>query len=139
MNYLDNNCIKNEVIDKLIEELENYRDTEHYACELAYDLLEGYNIDGTITYSTQEAKQWIKNNFDDLGEIVAEREENGYSTPNLFDNPELFMVVIYLEVANYVMDKCKFINDNWDGTFTLNDKNIYTITKQLRELKDEAE
>lgn len=138
MNYLDNNCIKNEVIDKLIDKLEDYRDTEHYACELAYDLLEGYNIDGSITYNKYEAIQWISNNFGDLEEIVDELQARGLSIPDVFDNPELFMVVIYLEVANYVMDKCKFINDNWNDTFTLNDKNIYTITKQLRELKDEV-
>ena len=41
MEYLENNNIKNEVIEKLIEELENYKDTEVYACDLAYTLLEG--------------------------------------------------------------------------------------------------
>lgn len=62
MEYLKNNEIKNEVIDKLIEELENYKDTEHYGCDLSYDLFEGYNMDRTITYSTYEAKQWVKEN-----------------------------------------------------------------------------
>lgn len=139
MKYLENNNIKNEVIEKLIEELENYKDTEHYGCDLAYDLFEGYNIDGSITYSTYEAKQWIKRNFDDLGEIVEEIQANGLEIPNIFDSPELFMVVIYLEVASYLMGLCEFINENWNQNFMLNDKNILTITKQLSKLKDEAE
>lgn len=137
MEYLENNNIKNEVIEKLIEELENYKDTEHYGCDLAYDLLEGYNMDRTITYSTYIAKEWVKNNFDDLGEIVEEIQANGLEVPNVFNSPELFMVVIYLEVANYLIGQCEFINKNWNDSFILNDKNICTITKQLNQLKDE--
>ena len=136
MRYLENNKIKNEVIDKLIEELENYRDTEHYGCDLAYDLFEGYNVDGTITYSACKAYEWVKNNFDDLDEIVEEIQANGLKIPNVFDNPENFMVVIYLEVASYVMGQCDFISDNWDSTVVLNDVNINKIKKQLEELKD---
>lgn len=136
MEYLENNKIKNEVIEKLIEELENYKDVEVYACDLAYTLLEEYNIDGTITYSTYDAKEWIKNNFNDLGEIVEEIQANGLEVPNVFDRPEAFMVTIYLEVASYLMAQCKFIDEHWDDTIILNDVNISTITKQLKEQKD---
>ena len=139
MKYLENNRIKNEVIDKLIDELENYKDTEHYACDLWLDLLENYNMDGSITYSACKAYEWVKNNFDDLDEIVEEIQANGLEIPNVFDNPESFMVVIYLEVASYVMGRCDFISDNWDNTIVLNDININIIKKQLEELKDNEE
>lgn len=76
--------------------------------------------------------------FEDLGEITEEMQNQGDEIPNVFDNPELFMVVIYLEVANYVIGQCKFVDDNWNDIFTLNEKNINIITKQLEELKDEA-
>lgn len=132
MEYLVKNKIKNEVIEKLIEELENYRDTEHYGCDLAYDLFEEYNIDGSITYSKYEAKEWVENNFEDLDEIVEERRANGLEVPNIFDRPEAFMVVIYLEVASYLVGQCKFINDNWNNIIVLNDKNIHIITRQLK-------
>ncbi len=135
MKYLENNKIKNEVIEKLIEEMENYKDNEVYACDLAYTLFERYNIDGSITYSTYEAKEWIKNNFNDLGEIVEEIQANGLEIPNVFDIPEAFMVVIYLEVASYLMAQCKFIDEHWDDTIILNDVNISTITKQLKNMK----
>ena len=134
MKYLENNKIKNEVIDKLIEEMENYKDTKVYACDLAYTLFEGYNIDGSITYNTYEAKKWIKNNFDDLGEIVEEIQANDLEVPNVFDRPEAFMVVIYLEVASYLMAQCKFIDEHWNDTIILNDVNISTITKQLKDM-----
>lgn len=134
MEYLENNKIKNEVIEKLIEELENYKDTEVYACDLAYTLFESYNYDATITYSTYDAINWIKNNFDDLGEIVEEIQANGLEVPNVFDRPELFMVVIYLEVASYLMGQCKFIDEHWNDTIILNDENIKIIEKQLKEL-----
>ena len=139
MKYLENNNIKNEVIEELIEKLENYEDTEHYGCDLAYDLFERYNIDGSITCNAYEAKQWIKRNFDDLGEIVEEIQANGLEIPNIFDKPESFMVVIYLEVASYLIGLCEFIIENWNEPFMLNNKNIFTIAKQLKELKNEDE
>lgn len=136
MEYLENNKIKNEVIDKLIEELENHKDTEHYVCDLVEDLLEGHNTDGTITYSTYAAKKWIQNNLEDLGEIVKKIHTDELEVPNIFDNPVEFMTIIYTEVAYEVMWQIDFMNDNWSGTCVLNDVNISIIKRQLKELKD---
>lgn len=137
MEYLENNKIKNEVIDKLIVKLYDYKWQEVCGCDLAYKLFEGYSIDGSVTYSTYEAKQWVKNNFDDLDEIVEEIQLKELEIPNVFYNPESFMVIIYLEVADYVMSKCEFISKNWGDEFILNKENIKTIEKELESLKDD--
>ena len=136
--------MKNYVIDLLLNELENYEDTKVYACELAYTLLEGYNIDGSITYNTYDAKEWIKENYDDIGEFL---ENYGFCVGNdnlsslaidIFTNPEKAMVIIVYEVATNILSKLKFIEDNWNNEIILNTKNISKIEKGLKELEEGA-
>lgn len=141
MEYLENNNIKNEVIDKLIDKLYDYEDIKCYSCDLAYTLFESYNIDGSVTYSTNEAQKWIKDNWKDLPDILEELKfqfGNDYFSEilmDIFENPEKFMVVIYLEVASYLTGKCKLIEDNWDNEIILTKKNINKIKKQLEEMR----
>ena len=138
MEYLENNTIKNDVIDLLIDNLYNYEGSNVYGCDLAYTLFEGYNVDGSITYSTYKATEWIKNHFNELGEIVDEIkfQLGSENIPNIFDEPEKFMVIIYLEVASYLCGRCELIDKNWNNEIKLNTKTIETIKKQLEKLKD---
>lgn len=142
MEYLENNNIKNEVIDKLIDKLYDYENIKCYACDLAYTLFESYNVDGSITYSTSEAIKWIKDNWEDLPEIMDELKfqfGNDYFNDisiKIFDNPEGFMVIIYLEVARYLIGECKLIENNWNNEIVLTKKNINTIKKQLEEMRN---
>ena len=133
MEYLENNKIKNEVIKKLIVKLDDYKDITVYASDLAYTLFEEYNVDGSITYSIYEAKKWISSNFDGLSEIVDEIQYEGLELPNIFNEPEKFMVIIYLEVANYLLDQCQIIADNWNNKLILNNNIIKIIKKELKE------
>lgn len=141
MEYLENNNIKNEVIDKLIDKLYDYENIKCYSCDLAYTLFESYNVDGSITYSTSEATKWIKDNREDLPEILDELKfqfGNDYFSEilmDIFENPEKFMVVIYLEVARYLIGECKLIENNWNNEIVLTKKNINTIKKQLEEMR----
>lgn len=130
--------MKKEIIGRIIDKLYDYEDTKHYACDLGYALFEGENMDGTFTYSTYEAKEWIKNNFDDIGEVWEELTfqfgSDFLKNYNLFDNPEKFMVLIILESASYLISRCKLIDDNWNSEITLDKKTIKTLEKQLKEL-----
>ena len=134
--------MKNYVIDLLLNELENYEGAKVYACELAYTLLECYNIDGSITYSSYDAKEWIRENYNDIGAFL--ENYNLYmgsdSLSNLaidiFTNPEKAMVIIVYEVAMDILSELKFIKDNWDNEINLNTKNISKIEKGLKELKE---
>ena len=137
MNYLDNNKIKNDVINELIEQLYNYEGQTYLGCDLGYQLLEGYNIDGVYFYNNYKATEYIKEHFEDLGEIVEEIkfQLGAEFIPNIFDEPDKFIVVIYLEVANYLMAQCEFIDTNWNNTIDLNKQNIEIIKKQLEELR----
>lgn len=45
------------IIDLLLRKLEDYEDMSIYGCAMSYTLLESYNVDGSITYSTYKAKE----------------------------------------------------------------------------------
>ena len=145
MEYLRNNGIKNEVIDALIEKLDNSMDFSCYACDLAYKLFEGDNIDGVCWYvgaSYKENDDFIKKYWDDLPEIIDELKFNfdgDYFKDilySVFDNSCKFVLVIFLEVASYLIGQCDFIQENWDNEITLNDENVKIIVEQLESKRD---
>lgn len=130
--------MKKDIIERIINKLYDYEGEKIYSCDLAYKLFEGENIDESFTYNTYEAKEWIKNNFDDIGEVWEELKfqfgDDFLSNYNLFDNPEKFMTLIIIEASSYIISKCKLIDDKWDDEITLNKKTITTLEKQLKEL-----
>ena len=127
------NKLKSWLIPEIQEHLYNYEDQEIYACDLAYTIFEGENIDGSYTYSTYEAKEWIKKYWDDIGEVVEEIKFQLGSDciPNPFDEPEKFQVVIVLEAASYVFGKCDFLEKNWNNEIKLTKRNIKKIINQI--------
>ena len=130
------NKIENEVKELLKEKLTNYEGHVTYGADLSWDLLEVENCDGTITYDRQQAISWIGENFDLLEEVVEGIELNlgKESIPNVFSEPEKFMVVVYLEVAGGLLCECKYIGDNWNNEIELTREVVNTIVKQLDNL-----
>lgn len=130
--------MKKDIINRIIDKLYDYEDTEVYGADLAYTLFESENIDGTFTYNTYEAKEWIKQNFDEIGEVWEELKFQFGSEYlmdfNPFDNPEKFMVLVILESASYILGQCKTVQNNWDNEMTLTKENIKKIEKELKEL-----
>ena len=57
MNYLENNSIKEYVINQLLNKLDDYEGIECYGADLGYTLYEGEDADGVIFYSTYESKE----------------------------------------------------------------------------------
>lgn len=134
--------MKNYVIDLLVRKLEDYEDTKVYACDLAYTLLESYNVDCTITYSTYKAKEWLKENCEEIGEFLEDYKFNfgdealSQLALDIFNSPEKAMVIICLEKANEILSSLDFINDNWDNETTLDKKTIEIIKKELKEYEN---
>lgn len=135
--------MKNYTIDLLLRKLENYKDNTVYACDLAYTLLDEYNIDGSITYNTYEAQEWLKEHYDEMYSFLENYkynfgiEEVGRLAMDIFNNPEKAMTIIVIETASELMPHLKFIEDNWYNEITLNKQNIEIIKKQLKQLKEE--
>jgi hypothetical protein len=135
------NGLKNYMLKEMVGKLYEYEDTKHYACDLGYSLFEYDNINGTYTYSTCEAKEWIKEYWEDIGDVVEEMkfQMGADNIPNVFENPERFMVVIMLEVSSYMLSKCPFIDTNWNDEIILSRENIEIIVKELQENNDTYE
>ena len=133
--------MKKDIINRIIDKLYDYEDTEVYGADLAYTLFESENIDGTFTYNTYEAQEWIKNNFDELGEVWEELKfqfgADYLNNYNVFEEPEKFMVLVILEVASYILGRCKTVEDNWNNEIVLTKKNIKKIEKELKELDND--
>ena len=126
--------IKDFMVDVLKDKLDEYEGTPSYGCDLAYNLLQQYNVDGSYTYSTYEAKQWIQEHFDELGDIVKEMTEEGLTPCNVFDNPEAFQVQIMLFVAGDLLGQCKTVNKFWNGEQELTKEIINKIKEELDNL-----
>ena len=136
MEYLENNKIKDFVKDIILDELDCYKGLEVHGCDLAYQLLEEYRVDGVYFYNNHKATEFIKENFEDFGEIVEELkytfgEEN---IPNVFEYPDKFCVVCFLEVASYLLCSCKFVETNWNNDFVIVDGAISIIKNELKEV-----
>lgn len=127
----------NYIIDLLIRKLEDYEDMSIYGCNMAYTLLEQYNVDGSIKYNTYEAIEWLKDNIQDIYDFLPtikfmyDDEFYAKLCIDILENPEKAMVIICLEKANEIMANLKFINDNWNNEIVLNKENINIIKKEL--------
>ena len=128
-------AIKEFVADVLMDKLDEYKGTSSYGCDLAYYLLQQYNVDGSYTYSTYEAKQWVQEHFDELGEIVEEMTEEDLAPCNVFDNPEAFMVCVMLYVAGQLLGQCDTVTEVWNDEFILEADVIKKIKEELNEIK----
>lgn len=128
-------AIKEFVADVLMDKLDEYEGNSSYGCDLAYDLLQQYNVDGSYTYSTYEAKQWVASCFDELGNIVNDMTEEGLAPCNVFDNPEAFQVQIMLYVAGGLLGQCNTVMAFWDEEQELTEEIIAKIKEELNEIE----
>lgn len=137
--------MKKYIIDSLIEKLEYLKDENRkfYGCDLSYELWESENIDGTITYNSYQAKEFIKKYYDDIGEVWEELnfnfDQDYLSKFNMFDNPEKFMLLIVLEASSYLLGKCQLIDKYWNDETILTNYKIEKLIKQLNEINDGGE
>jgi hypothetical protein len=127
------NSIYAEVAERMADKLSEYEGQSVYGADLAFTLFESENIDGSITYSTYKAKEWIKKHFDELGEVVermqAEWEYNAGA--DIFDNPEKFMVSVYLWIASDICGTLETVNEFWNDSEELTAELIEKITEEL--------
>ena len=144
MKYLYNNTIKDFVIDVLIDKLDNLKGENYksYACDLAYNLFEGENADGVYFYNNYKATEFIKEHFEDLGEIIEElnfqfdKEFVNELVIDIFDNPDRFCVVVFMEVASYLLGQCEIIDKLWNEEIILSNNKIDKIKKELENQKN---
>lgn len=100
-NYL--NDLEKDVLSRMIDNLDTLDGRDGYVSELAFTLFESENINGSMTYSTYKAEQWIAEHFHDLADVVKDMAADWDITPNPFSNPEVFMVQVVLYLAEQLV------------------------------------
>ena len=130
---------KNYIIDTLPE----YEGNETYGADLCSLIMEGPYADGSLTYSTQEALDYIREWWYECAEFWDYAKFNfgkDYLADNLnvFDNTERFMVVMVSEGVAYILSKVSVVDENWNNDFELTEEVIDTILSEIEGI-DEIE
>ena len=130
------NSLEKWVMQEMTKHLENLEGQVVYGCDLAFKLFENENVTGSYTCNAYESRQWIKEYWDYLGEVVEDYEFNYGELPvNPFDNEEVFQMQIILHMASSLVAKSDYIEGHWDEEIEFTKEVIYTIAKEMRETK----
>lgn len=105
--YLNN--LEKSVLSMMIDNLDDMEGREGYVSDLAFDLFENENIDGTITYNRIKAQEWIGEHFNDLGDVVSNIQDEWGETLNPFGDPEGFQVQVVIFLASRLVDCSDFV------------------------------
>ena len=123
------NSVENFVIDEIKTRLDNLEGEIVYGCDLAHSLFWDCLADCTFTYSTYGAIEWIKDNFEEIGEVLDDISE--YITANTFSQPELFQVQLLYETAFHLLSQCETVDSFWDREQELSEEIIEKISDEL--------
>ena len=121
----------------ILDHIENWEDSTHYGCDWGDYLTEGPNVDGSVTYSTYEAKQYLKEWWDECGSYWQYEKDNfGQNLHNPFDEPEAFMVCMLIEGVRAILSKIDVIDENWNNNLTMDAETIEKIKEGVNEVSD---
>ncbi len=124
--------------DFIISNIDGYSDQSIYGCDLGYTITEGINADGSCTYSTYKAKEYIKFWWDEASDYFQYEKDNfGENLHNPFESPEAFMVCMVIQGVNSLLSQISFIDKNWNNEIELTEKNIKKIIRKIKDLKVE--
>lgn len=121
----------------ILDNIEEYEGQDVYACDLGITLTEGMCCDGTFTYSTAKAKEYLIEWFEDAAEYSEYEKFNFGERSNPFENVELFTVKMVSEGVRSVLSRCEFINEHWNGKVELTPDIIAIIKEQVEEQTDD--
>ena len=116
---LDNYCV-----NVIKDNIHKWVDQEMYVTELAEKICERMNWDGSATYSTSEAQEYLKNWWDDCGDYIDYLNDNAINDFNPFNSPEKFMVWM-------VMDGVRILLNNAADTTEIETCEEITITEEI--------
>lgn len=122
-----------------IKELEYMKgwDKTVYACDLGYELTYEINTNGSATFSTYAAKEYIRFWWDEAGDVIEYQKFNyGKILHNPFEEPEAFHVCMIIEGVKTLLANCPTIDENWNDEIILDRKTINKIIREIRMQKE---
>lgn len=131
------NDLEKDVLERMIDHLDDLEGRDGYVSELAFTLFEAENIDGSMTYNTYKAEQWIAEHFRDLGDVVEDMSVAWDITPNPFNNPEAFMVQVVIYIAEQLVYESAYLQRGRDeeeiDAITYDEETVALIWREWEE------
>jgi len=110
-------------------------DISEYGCDLGMKLTESINVDGSATYNTYEAQEYIKEWFNEAAEVYEYEKSNyGEVLHNPFERPEAFMVCMIIYGIENMLSQCPTVNRFWNQKRLLSKTLINRIIKDIESI-----
>ena len=118
-------------------EIHNYEAQTYYTCDLATYLTERINANGSATFSTYLAKEYIKEWWNDASDYYQYEVDNfGENIHNPFERPEAFHVCMIVQGVQQLLSEVSIIQDNWNDRIELTKKVIEQILSEVEHASD---
>lgn len=119
----------------IYDHIDDYRGQKVYPCDLGFTLTEGPNCNGTLTFSTAEAKDYLREWWDEASDYYEyERDNFGTGGHNPFENPEGYMVCMVIEGVRALIDQAFMVLDiDYNEMVELTGDLIEQITEKVNE------
>lgn len=125
---------KNYILDHIGE----FEGQMAYGCDFGYALTQEPNANGTLTFSRYDAKEYLREWFDECGEYWWHEEMYfGGHEHNPFNNPEAYMVCMVIAGVNAILANEPHIEENWNDEFELTAEVIESIKVYVEEFDGE--
>ena len=117
-----------------IDRLDEMEGVEVYMDELATELTDRENMDGTVFMSTQKSWDFISQNRYDAGDVLEEWvSETGTCKPNPLSDPDAFCVLLLEHYVREVLDECPSMDSLGSGRKKLTREMIDALTEELEQ------
>jgi hypothetical protein len=124
--------------DYILSTIEDFEGHNCYGSELGMTLTEEPNCNGTLTFSRSEAKNYLREWWDECGGYWDYEKDNfGENIHNPFDNPEAYMVCMVIEGVNAILANEPHIEESWNDELELTEEVIEGIKKYVEEFDGE--
>ena len=131
---MDDSELKKWAAEHCIDRLENLEGAEIYMDDLATELTERENMDGTVFMSTQKSWDFISKNRYDAGDVLdAWVSETGTCRPNPLSDPDGFCVLMLEHYVREVLDECPSVESFGHGKQELTREMIDALTEELEQ------
>lgn len=114
----------------IADHLGDYEGQNVYLYDLGFTITEGPNCDGTLTYSTAEAMEYLKEWMWDAADYYDYARDNFGEVQNPFANPEAYMVCMVIEGVRTMIDRAISelgLDDQWNDEVELTEDLIRQI------------
>lgn len=131
---VDDSELKKWAAEHCIDRLANLEGAEIYMDDLATELTDRENMDGTVFMSTQKSWDFISKNRYDAGDVLdAWVSETGTCKPNPLSDPDGFCVLMLEHYVREVLDECPSVESFGYGKQELTREMIDALTEELEQ------